>query len=354
MPSGSNSNPCAKAPTSRLRGSGVIPWGPPAYESRHGNPRRTRLARRAIPPRAFRFLRLRRRLGAGCHGRPALQLRHSHSDRNLGHHPGAGRCAWNCRATRLRTRRLAGWMVRRSLRPRAYFASGHPLVCRFHLPLRPCPKLRPVVRGPRHHGLGFRRRMGRRRGAPRGSGPPAAPRKSARHHAGRMGRRLGRRRAPLRAFVCAPPARYRLARALPGRHRAGPARILGAPLRRRAARLRGITCPPRRPWRPPSFFEIFRPPLLRVTLLGGLMGTGAQGGYYAVTTWLPTFLRTERKLSVLDSAGYLAVSIAGAFCGYLTGGILADRIGRRLTFLVFAIGAGAVAVTYTMFPFGNN
>ena len=104
----------------------------------------------------------------------------------------------------------------------------------------------------------------------------------------------------------------------------------------------------------PSFLEIFRRPLLRVTVLGGLMGTGAQGGYYAVTTWLPTFLRTERKLSVLDSAGYLAVSIAGAFCGYLAGGFLADRIGRRLTFLAFAGGAGAIAITYTMFPFGNG
>ena len=103
----------------------------------------------------------------------------------------------------------------------------------------------------------------------------------------------------------------------------------------------------------PSLLEIFRPPLLRVTALGGLMGTGAQGGYYAVTTWLPTFLRTERKLSVLDSAGYLAVSIAGAFFGYLSGGFLADRIGRRLTFLVFAIGAGTVAVIYTMIPFGD-
>jgi MFS family permease len=102
----------------------------------------------------------------------------------------------------------------------------------------------------------------------------------------------------------------------------------------------------------PSLFEIFRPPLLRVTLLGGLMGTGAQGGYYAVTTWLPTFLRA--RLSVLDSAGYLAVSIAGAFCGYLSGGFLADRIGRRLTFLVFAIGAGTVAVIYTMISFGNT
>ena len=104
----------------------------------------------------------------------------------------------------------------------------------------------------------------------------------------------------------------------------------------------------------PSFLEIFRPPLLRVTLLGGLMGTGAQGGYYAITTWLPTFLRTERHLSILDSAGYLAVSIAGAFCGYIAGGLLADRIGRRLTFLVFAIGAGVVAAVYTLVPFGNT
>jgi MFS family permease len=103
----------------------------------------------------------------------------------------------------------------------------------------------------------------------------------------------------------------------------------------------------------PSWLEIFRPPLLRVTVLGGLLGTGAQGGYYAVTTWLPTFLRTERKLSVLDSAGYLAVLIAGAFCGYLSGGFLADKIGRRLGFLVFATGAGVIAVTYTMIPFSN-
>jgi MFS family permease len=104
----------------------------------------------------------------------------------------------------------------------------------------------------------------------------------------------------------------------------------------------------------PSFFEIFQPPLLRITLLGGLMGTGAQGGYYAVTQWLPTYLRTERGLSILDSTGYLFVLIAGAFFGYMSGGYLADRIGRRLTFLVFAIGAGMVVVTYTGFSFGNS
>jgi predicted MFS family arabinose efflux permease len=104
----------------------------------------------------------------------------------------------------------------------------------------------------------------------------------------------------------------------------------------------------------PSFFEIFQGPLLRITLLGGLMGTGAQGGYYAVTQFLPTYLRNERHLSVLDSTGYLLVLIVGAFCGYMSGGYLADRIGRRLTFLVFAIGAGVVVATYTGFSFGNN
>src|SRR5260370_17783505 len=49
----------------------------------------------------------------------------------------------------------------------------------------------------------------------------------------------------------------------------------------------------------PSFFEIFKPPLLRVTVLGGLLGTGAQGGYYAVTTCLPPYFRTERALPIL-------------------------------------------------------
>jgi len=103
-----------------------------------------------------------------------------------------------------------------------------------------------------------------------------------------------------------------------------------------------------------SFLDIFRPPLLRITVLGGLVGTGAQGGYNAISTWLPTFLRTERGLSVLNSSGYLAVLIAGSFCGYVSGGYLSDRIGRRLTFLLFAVAAGVVVATYTAVPFGNG
>jgi MFS family permease len=103
-----------------------------------------------------------------------------------------------------------------------------------------------------------------------------------------------------------------------------------------------------------SFWEIFRRPLRRVTVLGTLVGMGAQGGYNALTTWLPTFLRTQRGLSVLDSSGYLAILILGSYFGYLYGGSLSDRLGRRLTFLMFAIGAGIVVATYTLIPFSNG
>ena len=44
----------------------------------------------------------------------------------------------------------------------------------------------------------------------------------------------------------------------------------------------------------PRLTEIFAPKLITTTLRAALLTTGAQGGYYAITTWLPTFLKTER------------------------------------------------------------
>ena len=54
-------------------------------------------------------------------------------------------------------------------------------------------------------------------------------------------------------------------------------------------------------------------------------------------TWLPTFLRTERKLTVIGTGGYLAIVIIGSFVGYLVSAYLADRIGRRANFILFAV-----------------
>lgn len=94
---------------------------------------------------------------------------------------------------------------------------------------------------------------------------------------------------------------------------------------------------------PPAIWEIFAPGILRTTLFAGILGTGAQGGYYAVTTWLPTFLRTDRGLSVIGSTGYLFILIIGATSGYLAGAWLSDRIGRRRLFILFAVCASLLS-----------
>ena len=87
--------------------------------------------------------------------------------------------------------------------------------------------------------------------------------------------------------------------------------------------------------------------LLPTTILGAVLTTGAQGGYYAITTFLPTFLRDERHLTVLGTGGYLAVIIVGSWCGYVVSAYLSDGIGRRKNFFIFAIGSLLIAIAYT-------
>ncbi|MDR7296962.1 MFS family permease [Pelomonas aquatica] len=99
-----------------------------------------------------------------------------------------------------------------------------------------------------------------------------------------------------------------------------------------------------------SFLRIFSPALLRQTLLASLLAAGMQGAYYSVTTWLPTFLKTERHLSVLGTSGYLLVLIGGSFAGYLTSAWLSDAIGRRRCFILFAVMGGALVLSYTQMP----
>jgi MFS family permease len=104
----------------------------------------------------------------------------------------------------------------------------------------------------------------------------------------------------------------------------------------------------------PALWEVFSAPVLKTTILASLMATGCQGGYYAVTFWVPRFLTTERKLSIVSSTGYLSALIIGSFAGYLVGAWLADRIGRRNLFLTFSLGAIAVVLLYTQLPLSNE
>jgi MFS family permease len=102
------------------------------------------------------------------------------------------------------------------------------------------------------------------------------------------------------------------------------------------------------------FLQIFSPAVLRITALTALLAVGAQGGYYAITTWLPTFLKTQRKLSVLNTSGYLIVIIVGSFIGYMASAHLADHLGRKKTLIIFAVCSFVTVVTYAYLPISNS
>ncbi|UYO40795.1 MFS transporter [Rhodopseudomonas palustris] len=103
-----------------------------------------------------------------------------------------------------------------------------------------------------------------------------------------------------------------------------------------------------------SILAIFQGRILKTTILASLVATGCQGGYYAITFWVPRFLTTERKLSIVGSTGYLATLIVGSFVGYLVGAWFADRFGRRSLFLAFSLGAMVVVLAYTQLPLSNE
>jgi MFS family permease len=98
------------------------------------------------------------------------------------------------------------------------------------------------------------------------------------------------------------------------------------------------------------FLDIFRPPLLRTTILATMLSTGMLAAYYSITTWLPTFLANERHLSIGASTGYLLMLISGSLAGYLVSAWLTDVIGRRRGFILFAACAMVLILLYTHMP----
>ncbi|KPM60136.1 MFS transporter [Pseudomonas putida] len=105
---------------------------------------------------------------------------------------------------------------------------------------------------------------------------------------------------------------------------------------------------------PSHFYEIFAPGMLWTTVRASLLTTGALGGYYAITSWLPTFLKNERGLSMLGTGGYLAMVIVGSYVGYVVSAYLSDLLGRKKNFILFAVGSFVIVLLYTQMPVSDG
>jgi MFS family permease len=105
---------------------------------------------------------------------------------------------------------------------------------------------------------------------------------------------------------------------------------------------------------PLQFLEIFGPSLRRQTFLASMLAAGGLGGNYVTLTWLATYLKTVRNLSVLSTGGYLGINIFGSFLGYVISAHLSDWLGRRKTFVLMACAAAVTVSCYTLLPLSNT
>lgn len=70
-------------------------------------------------------------------------------------------------------------------------------------------------------------------------------------------------------------------------------------------------------------------------------------GYYGLMIWMPTYLAKQFNYSLTKSALWTSVTILGMALGIWVFGQLADRIGRRPTFLIYQVGAVVMVFVYS-------
>jgi MFS family permease len=100
----------------------------------------------------------------------------------------------------------------------------------------------------------------------------------------------------------------------------------------------------------PSVWAVFEGPTRMTTLKAILLTFGIYGGNYVMITWLPAYLKLVLHLSITNIGGYLAINILGSFAGAFLNGWMADRFGRRRTFIVIACLQAVAVATYTLAP----
>jgi len=91
---------------------------------------------------------------------------------------------------------------------------------------------------------------------------------------------------------------------------------------------------------------LFGANLIRYTLLSLVVCTSITLAYWGAATWLPTFLATTKKLSIVRTGIYLFWLNVGAVAGYQLFGWLGDKNSRRFSLGVGFLASVAVVLIY--------
>ncbi len=100
--------------------------------------------------------------------------------------------------------------------------------------------------------------------------------------------------------------------------------------------------------------ELFRPPLLKLTVIGVLLGTVPQMGAWGATNWLVPWAKEVQKETKIEglSASTQWMKSSGAAIGALLGGWVANFFGRRFAYFLISLTSLSMSlfIFYSLSP----
>jgi MFS family permease len=100
--------------------------------------------------------------------------------------------------------------------------------------------------------------------------------------------------------------------------------------------------------------DVFRDGRAPITIALTFMNTCTLFGWWAFYLWLPSYLtqpiaRGGVGLQLTSSSAFILVMQAGMWLGYVTFGIISDKIGRKPTYVTYLIAAAILLFAYVSF-----
>ena len=103
-----------------------------------------------------------------------------------------------------------------------------------------------------------------------------------------------------------------------------------------------------------SIRSLLAVPLLRTVGIATALSSTLMFAYWGLFNWVPAYLSSPREnggagMSIVQSVSWIIPMQVGAFLGYACFGFLADRFGRRPTFVGFVLCAALCVPVYGLF-----
>ena len=104
-------------------------------------------------------------------------------------------------------------------------------------------------------------------------------------------------------------------------------------------------------WSWPDLAALVRPPLVRYVAVALAVSAATMFGWWGLFTWIPSFLGASPAdggagLSLVRTSAWVVVMQVGMWLGYVTFGVIADRVGRRTSYVGYLLVAAVLVPVY--------